>query len=110
MEKPVARKPQDARVFMEGPEICREYFKTDRITFGSSQLQPGQTGAVDHGHKASKEVFFCSRGHVLINCGEAGFVELFEGDACLMPETVPHELTNIGDTIALVTWSLAPSE
>jgi quercetin dioxygenase-like cupin family protein len=36
--------------------------------------------------------------------------ELAEGDAIIMPETVPHELTNISDTTAVVSWSLAPSE
>lgn len=103
------RRAQDARIFMEGPEVCREYFRTSRITFGSSQLQPGQTGGVDRGHPDSQEVFFVVQGHVLLNCG-GDFIEMNEGDAVLVPPTVPHELTNIGSGVALVTWSLAPSE
>jgi len=109
MEKPVTMTARGARVFLEGPEVCREYFKTGKITFGSSQLQPGQTGAVDPGHKDSHEVFFVSKGHVLIRCGDTCH-ELSEGDALLIPPTVPHELTNIGDSVALVTWAMAPSE
>ena len=103
------KKASEARIFMEGPEVCREYFKTEKITFGSSQLQPGQTGAVDPGHKNAHEVFYVSKGHVLLKCGEA-YYEMFEGDAFLIPPAAPHELTNIGCEVAVITWSLAPSE
>ncbi len=103
------KKQSEARIFMEGPEVCRVYFKTDKLTFGSSQLHPGQTGAVDPGHPDSHEVFFVARGRVLLRCGET-FFEMRKGDAVLVPPTVPHQLTNVGDEIALVTWSMAPSE
>ena len=36
----------DSRVFLDGPEVCREYVVTPKITFGSSTLQPGQTGGI----------------------------------------------------------------
>ncbi|RKS52359.1 hypothetical protein BDE18_1683 [Paracoccus pantotrophus] len=85
------------------------YYKTDKLTFGSSQLSPGQTGAVDKGHPNSHEVFFCARGTVLLMCGDK-YYEMHEGDAVLVPPSEPHQLTNIGSEIALVTWSLAPSE
>jgi mannose-6-phosphate isomerase-like protein (cupin superfamily) len=94
---------------MEGAEVCRLYFKTDKLTFGSSQLSPGQTGAVDPGHPDSHEVFFVVWGSVLLRVGEEYF-EMHEGDAVLVPPVLPHQLTNIGLDIALVTWSLAPSE
>lgn len=103
------KKQSDTRVFMEGDEVCRLYFKTERITFGSSQLSPGQTGAIDPGHPHSHEVFFCARGSVLLRVGDV-YHEMHEGDAVLVPPVVPHQLTNIGDERALVTWSLAPSE
>ncbi len=109
MESAIVKRAGEARIFLEGPEVCREYFRTARITFGSSQLQPGQTGAVDRGHPDSQEVFFVVRGRVLLNCGGT-YHEMSEGDAILVPPTVPHELTNIGEGTALVTWSLAPSE
>ncbi len=50
-------KEDSARVFMDGPELCREYLVTDKITFGSSTLHPGQTGGIDPGHPVSHEVF-----------------------------------------------------
>jgi mannose-6-phosphate isomerase-like protein (cupin superfamily) len=103
------KKVSDTQIFMEGPEVCRLYYKTDKITFGSSQLNPGQTGAVDSGHPNSHEVFFCARGTVLLKCGDK-YYEMHEGDAVLVPPSEPHQLTNIGLDIALVTWSLAPSE
>jgi len=51
MEIKVVKEDQ-TRVFMDGPEVCREYAVTGKITFGSSTLLPGQTGAVDPGHPA----------------------------------------------------------
>lgn len=103
------KKPSDTKIFMEGPEVVRLYFKTDKLTFGSSQLSPGQTGAVDPGHPNSHEVFFVARGSVLLRVGDV-YHEMHEGDAVLVPPAVPHQLTNIGLDIALVTFSLAPSE
>ena len=43
MEVKVIKEDQD-RVYMYGPEVCREYTVTGKITFGSSTLLPGQTG------------------------------------------------------------------
>lgn len=102
-------KPEEAEIFMEGVEICRQYFKTEKITFGTSFLQPGQTGAVDPGHANSHEVFFVVKGHVLLRCGEKWY-DLKEGDAQIIPPTEPHQLCNIGECAALVSWSMAPSE
>ena len=102
-------KASETRIFLEGLEVCREYFKTDKITFGTSELQPGQTGAIDPGHANSHEVFYVSRGTVLLRCGEKHY-ELHEGDAQFIPPNEPHQLTNIGSCIAVVSWSMAPSE
>jgi mannose-6-phosphate isomerase-like protein (cupin superfamily) len=107
--KKVSKK--DAKVFLEGPEVCREYLKTGKLTFGTSCLMPGQRGAIDTGHADSHEVFFVSRGHVLMYIEEKNeYHELEEEDIILMPEGVSHTLINIGETPALITWSLAPSE
>lgn len=103
------KRPSDTTIFMEGPEVVRLYFKTDKLTFGTSQLNPGQTGAVDRGHPHSHEVFFVARGTVLLKCADKYF-EMHEGDAVLVPPSEPHQLTNIGLDIAIVTFSLAPSE
>lgn len=101
----------DAKSFWEGPELCRQYFKTEKITFGTSTLEPGETGDIDNGHSASHEVFFVVKGKVCLRTPHTDTnYELSEGDAIIMPETVPHELTNIGSGTAIAAWALAPSE
>lgn len=98
-----------ARVFHEGSEECHEYTSTEKLTFGTSSLLPGETGAVDTGHPHSDEVFFVSRGQVRLRNPDTGTaLDLEEGDVVLVPEGVPHELTNTGDEPALVTWTAAP--
>jgi len=109
MEVKVVRENK-TRVFMDGPEVCREYVATDRITFGSSTLLPGQTGGVDPGHPNSHEIFFISRGEVLMHISNDGkYYELSEEDIIIIPEGVPHQITNIGSQKAVITWSCAPS-
>jgi len=100
----------EAKVFMDGPEVCREYEKTGKLTFGTSTLLPGQTGGVDPGHPKSHEIFYVSRGQVLMHIPETShWYELSEGDIILIPEGIPHQLTNIGTEKAVITWSCAPS-
>jgi len=110
MEIKVVRK-QEARNFMEGEEHCREYLKTGKLTFGTSTLLPGQRGTVDKGHAKSHEIFFVSRGQVLLHVPDRNeYFELHEQDIILMPEGVPHTLINVGEQTAVICWSLAPSE
>lgn len=109
MEVKVVREDQ-IRIFMDGPEVCREYAITGKITFGSSTLLPGQTGAVDPGHSNSHEIFYVSRGEVLMHTPNDGkYYQLKERDIIIIPEGVPHQLTNIGNQKAIITWSCAPS-
>jgi mannose-6-phosphate isomerase-like protein (cupin superfamily) len=105
----VVIREREAASFMEGDEFCRRYVSTGKVTFGTSTLQPGQRGAVDLGHAVSHEVFFCIRGHILIRLQDQDYVELFEGDAVVIPEGLPHTLVNVGDTPAFVSWSLGPT-
>ena len=99
----------DARSFMEGPEHCREYFTTDKLTFGTSTLPAGQAGAVDPGHPHSHEVFFVAEGLVLVRLGDPGHhYELEKGDAILIPEGVPHKIINVGEVTAVIVWACAP--
>ena len=100
----------EARVFMDGPEVCREYVKTGKLTFGTSTLLPGQTGGIDPGHPISHEIFYVSRGQVLMCLPNTGVCyELSEGDIIVIPEGAPHQLTNIGTEKAVITWNCAPS-
>lgn len=105
----VVRK-NEALVELDGPEVVRTYIETGKITFGSSTLLPGQTGGIDSGHPQSHEIFFVSRGHVIMrNPNSNKYYELEEGDILLVEEGEAHELTNIGMEPAVITWSCAPS-
>jgi mannose-6-phosphate isomerase-like protein (cupin superfamily) len=99
----------EARAFMEGPELCREFVRTEKLWLGTSTLQPGQRGNIDVGHKASQEVFYCCSGHVLL-FDEEQYYELFAGDAIFIPEQLPHTLINIGEVTAVLVWAGAPGE
>jgi len=95
---------------MDGPEVCREYVRNDKMWFGTSTLLPGQTGGIDPGHPVSKEVFYVAKGTVIVRNPEAKkYYELCEGDALLIEEGEPHEISNIGQEIAVVVWSGAPN-
>jgi len=100
---------KDTTVFMEGEELCRKYFQTDRLMFGLSELAPGKTGDLDQGHAEADEVFFCMQGHVVCYFPEEDrYYELEKGQALLIPENMGHKLTNIGDETAIIVWACAP--
>ena len=97
----------EARTFMEGPELCREYVRTPKMWLGTSTLLPGQRGSIDPGHPASQEVFYCCQGHVLLY-DETRYYELLAGDAIFIPEGLPHTLVNIGEETAVLVWAGGP--
>lgn len=103
-------KKENAGIFLDGVEVCRRYIETAKVTFGTSTLQPGQTGGIDSGHPVSHEVFFVVKGAVLMrNTATGKCYELHEHDIILVEEGEPHELTNIGTEQAVISWSMAPS-
>jgi oxalate decarboxylase/phosphoglucose isomerase-like protein (cupin superfamily) len=99
----------EARSFLEGLEHCREYLREPRMWFGTSTLLPGQQGAIDPGHPTSVEVFYCCSGHVLVDDGQQCY-ELRGGDALVIPEGLPHAITNVGEISAVIAWAGAPGE
>ena len=102
-------KAEEAKMFLDESEVCRQYIKTGKITFGTSVLLSGQSGGTDTGHPESHEIFYCSRGHVAVYNRESGrYYELKEGDILLIEEGEPHQITNIGSDTAVITWSCAP--
>jgi uncharacterized cupin superfamily protein len=111
MTNPTAKiiHPTEARTFMEGPELCREYVRTPLMWLGTSTLQPGQRGNIDPGHKNSVETFYVCCGHVLLY-DESQYYELFAGDAIFIPKELPHTLINIGEETAVLVWAGAPGE
>ena len=103
------RKIQDVNVFMEEEEVVRQYFKTDRLTFGVSELLPGKVGGLDKGHKEADEVFYCAQGHILCYFPEdSHYYELNKGDGLLIPDGIGHKIYNIGEERAIIVWCCAP--
>ncbi len=110
-EKILVRAQDGVRIWLEDQEICREYFKTDKITFGMSELPAGGAGALDLGHEEAHEVFFCVQGEVLCYVPEEDrYYRLTAGDAMLVTPGKGHKLFNIGETRAVLTWSCAPRQ
>ncbi len=102
-------KSKEARTFLEGNEICREYITTDKLVFGTSTLLPGQTGDIDAGHPNAHEVFYIVKGSLLLNTPDDKKVyQLDEGDTVVIPEGIPHQLKNAGETTGIACWALAP--
>lgn len=102
-----AIRKKDARVFLEGSELCREYYKTPEMTFGTSTLAPAMTGDVDWGHPDGVEIFCVLEGEVfLCNPDSQEGVVLEVHDIAVIPRGEPHQLTNIGETKAVVSWCL----
>jgi mannose-6-phosphate isomerase-like protein (cupin superfamily) len=104
----IIRRP-DAKVFVDGPELCREYVRNDTMWMGTSTLAPGKRGDVDPGHARSIESWYCASGHVLIFDGDR-YYELEAGDALEIPPGLPHTLINIGGDEAHLVWAGAPGE
>lgn len=99
------------KIWIEDQEVCREYYKTDKITFGMSELPPGAVGGLDVGHSEADEVFYCIQGEVLCYVPEEDvYHRLTAGDAMLVPPNKGHKLYNIGDVRAILTWSCAPHQ
>ena len=73
-----------AKIWMEDAEVCREYYKTDKITFGMSELPVGGVGGIDPGHAEADEVFYCVQGEVLCYVSQDDmYYRMEEGDAML---------------------------
>ncbi|MFE7423464.1 cupin domain-containing protein [Rhodococcus sp. NPDC057529] len=109
MTKPTIVRESDAKVFYEGPELCREYLRNDDLWFGSSLVQPGETGAVDPGHADSWEIFYCVAGEGIIDDGENEY-PLRAGDTLAIPPTIPHRIHNRGTEPVLMVWAGGPGE
>jgi mannose-6-phosphate isomerase-like protein (cupin superfamily) len=105
----IVKTAKTVKHFMDEGEFIREYFRTDRLTFGVSELLPGKIGGLDAGHKEADEVFYCAAGHVLCYFPEDDrYYDLEKGDALLIPQGVGHKLFNVGEEKAVIVWCCAP--
>lgn len=111
MDKVTVRRKDEVKIWLEDAEVCREYYKTERITFGMSELPPGGVGALDPGHAEADEVFYCIQGEVLCYVPEDDtYYRLTPGAALLCPPGKGHKLFNISEEKAILTWSCAPHQ
>jgi uncharacterized cupin superfamily protein len=104
---PFVVRQDEASVFYEGPELCREYLRNEAIWFGSSLVHPGDIGAVDPGHEGAWEIFYCVSGEGIIDDGENEY-SLAAGDALAVPPSVPHRIHNRGSEPVLMVWAGGP--
>jgi mannose-6-phosphate isomerase-like protein (cupin superfamily) len=102
-------RPDDARQFMEGPELCREYFRNQNMWFGTSTLAPGEVGAVDVGHPVSVEIYYCAAGTASVKLDDTHHA-LAPGDALVIPPGEPHTISNVGDDTVTIVWAGAPGD
>ena len=100
---------RDAEVIMEGAECVHLYFQTDKLLFDVATIPPGQRTPLDPGHQGAHEVAYLIKGHIVFEFpNKKKFMELYPGDAVLIPEGEPHAVVNVGDETAVMSWSLAP--
>jgi len=105
---PYIVRQEDTKTFYEGAEFCREYFRNDLLWFGSSLVNPGDTGAVDPGHEGAWEVFYCVSGEGILDDGTHEY-PLKAGDALVVPPPVPHWIHNRSSEPVLMVWAGGPS-
>lgn len=98
----------DASAFYEGPELCREYLRNEAIWFGSSLVNPGDTGAVDPGHEGAWEIFYCVSGTGILDDGHNEY-PIAAGDAIAFPPSVPHRIHNRSNEPVLMVWAGGPT-
>ena len=101
--------PKEAKLKFEDDELCRIFFKTDKLAFGVSEIGAGKSSILDKGHPGADEVFYCMRGHVLCDLPDEGTVhEVCQGQAMLIKSGLSHQIFNIGEERAYLVWCCAP--
>ena len=112
MTKLTLVRQQDAEIVMEGGEFVRVFANTGKIVFSVATLPAGQKGMLDPGHQGAHEVAYVIKGHIIAEFPDHKdnnkWLELWEGDAVIIPEGEAHCIINIGEETAVVSWSLAP--
>lgn len=102
-------KKGNGKILLEGDEITEVFCNTGKLSFAVSTLLPGQRASIDPGHAEADEVVYVAQGKLLINIPDRNenFI-LDEGDALLIPPTVPHFSVNIGTVQSVAIWACAP--
>ncbi|MFH0963223.1 MAG: cupin domain-containing protein [Planctomycetota bacterium] len=72
-----------------------DHIRGAKLSIGVFRYAPGQVGPA-HTHKNEVEVYYVLRGRGTVRVGDET-VEMREGTAVYVPETVEHETRNTGD-------------
>lgn len=109
MKSEFVRGPRDAQIKIEDDELCRVFFRTEKMSFGVSEIGVGKTSILDAGHIGADEVFYCMQGHVVCHIAEKNtFYEVEKGEAMLISDSLSHKIINIGEEKAVLVWCCAP--
>jgi len=98
-------KKGDTKVWLEGDELIRLYYKTNDLMFGTSFMAPGTKGDVDPGH-TGHEIFWVAQGYLMVHFPETDeYHEIEEGEALVVPPKVPHMFYNPSDKVSVIVWA-----
>ena len=108
--EPIVMYEGDAKPHLDGDEIVRSYFRTGKLNFSVSTLDPGQKSSLDPGHAGAHEIGYIIQGTIMVEFPGLGqSVRLEAGDGVFIPESQPHTLYNVGVETAKMIWSTAPN-
>lgn len=95
----------DTKVWLEGEELIRLFYKSKELMFGTSFMNPNTKGDIDPGH-TGWEVFYVAKGYLMIHLPETDeYFEVNEGESLLMPPRVSHMFYNPSDMASLIVWA-----
>jgi hypothetical protein len=96
-------------VFVDEDEAVQMYFKTPKMNFAIGVLPPGCKTPMDPGEPGIY-IAYVLEGEAIFEAGdESKETEwLYEGDAILVRENLPHIVYNPAASVSRVIWALAP--
>jgi quercetin dioxygenase-like cupin family protein len=109
--EPTVVKEDEAKVYMCGDELVKEYVSTEKIFFCLSIMQPGQRAPHDPGHPHSHELLYVVKGSIVVHfpiTDRELYKEAKEGEMVFIPEGIPHVLINAGNNESRVVCIIAP--
>ena len=99
----------DVNGFFDGDEAVQMYFKSGKLNFAIGILPPGKKTPMDPG-ELGVYVAFVLEGQAIFQAGDESkeSVWLYEGDAVMIREELPHIVYNPLDEMSRIIWVLTP--
>ena len=100
---------REALAFVDGDEAVKLYFNTQKILFAIQDLPPGGKTPMDPG-QPGVYVEYVAEGEAIFQAGDDSdeTIWLYEGDAVLVREGLPHKVHNPTAKLSRVILALAP--